>query len=184
MAFVENKYYHLEELSGSDYEIIDGEPNIIGWDVKNEKGQLVGEVDNLLFDRQSRKVRYIVLDLNSNKLHLDTDRKVLIPIGIAELFRKGGEKQKRDHDKEDHTYYPDEDGNVVILPEVTIEHLNALPLYEKDHLSPHVERAIRSIFTQKNKGELPPDTAYSKDEFYRHEHFNDDRFYKGKKDKD
>jgi hypothetical protein len=29
---------HLQELSGSDYEIVDGEPNIKNWDVKTEQG--------------------------------------------------------------------------------------------------------------------------------------------------
>ncbi len=52
MAFEENEYRsnHLEELSGSDYEIVDGEPDINGWDVIDHNGQKIGEVDELLFD--------------------------------------------------------------------------------------------------------------------------------------
>lgn len=86
MALEENKYDHLEELGGSNYEIVDGEPNIKGWEVKNASGQLIGEVDELLFDPQSRKVRYLVVDLYGNKLSVAEDKKVLIPIGLAELY--------------------------------------------------------------------------------------------------
>ena len=179
MAFVESNYYHLEELGGSDFEIVDDEPNIIGWPVKDDRGVKIGKVDNLLFDRQSRKVRYLVLDLDGNKFDLDDDRKVLIPIGIAELYRKGEEHLERR--KEGLDYYPEDDGNVVILPEVAYGHLNALPLYEKDHLSPHIEKAIRSIF----RPEKPSNTVeYDKDDFYKDDQFNDDRFYNRRKRRD
>src|SRR3978361_1743179 len=110
MAFVESNYYHLEELGGSDFEIVDDEPNIIGWPVKDDRGVKIGKVDNPLVDRQARKVRYLVLDLDGNKFDLDEDRKVLIPIGIAELYRKGGER--REHRRDDRDYYPEDDGDV------------------------------------------------------------------------
>jgi len=183
MAFVENNHYYLEELKGSDFEIVKDEPNIIGWDVKTEEGILIGEVHNLLFDRQSRNVRYIVLDMDGNKLHLDTGRKVLIPIGVADLFWKDEEKEKRERREGDHPYYPDEDGDVVILPGVTIDHLNALPLYEKDHLSKHIETAIRNIFTRKTTTRTVKEEEAERDEFYKHEHFNDSKFYNRKKSK-
>ena len=80
MALEDNKYDHLEELGGSDYEIVDGEPNIKGWSVKNSSGELIGEVDELLFDPQSRNVRYLVVDLKGNKLDIDDQKKVLVPI--------------------------------------------------------------------------------------------------------
>jgi len=185
MALVENKHYHLEELAGSDYEIVDDEPNIIGWKVKTEDGILIGEVDNLLFDRYSRKVRYLVLDLDRNKLELDDDRKVLIPIGIAEIFTKRGDRPKSERRDKIDGYYPEEDGNIVILPEVTAEHLDALPLYEKDHLSPHVETAISNIFARRNHAEPPRyEDDDDKEEFYRQEHFNETKFYRRKKDDD
>lgn len=85
MSLEENNYSQLRELSGSDFEIVDGEPNIIGWDVKNGEGTKIGDVDDLLFDPQSRKVRYLLVDLDSNYLNLTDGRTVLIPIGIAEL---------------------------------------------------------------------------------------------------
>lgn len=80
-----NQSSHLVELNGSDFEIRDGEPNIEGWDVKNEHGQKIGEVDDMLFDTSSLKVRYLIVDLDGNDLNVD-DKKVLIPIGVAELY--------------------------------------------------------------------------------------------------
>lgn len=59
----ENTNKRLQELGGSDFEIAEDQPDIRGWDVKDENGKKIGEVDELIFDEQSRKVRYIVLDL-------------------------------------------------------------------------------------------------------------------------
>ena len=222
----------LEELGGSNYEIVDGESNIKGWEVKNAMGKKIGEVDELLFNPQSRSVRYLVVDLDDNELELDEDRKVLIPIGLAELHgeededdtdedededdamldsedrkstvvnesgedldddadfveghehgtvTEGDEGSESDtYDEEDETdtdedeaYDPADDGDVVILPNVTVEQLKALPAYEKDQVTPQVESTIREIF----EGAGVAGTALVADDFYNHEHFNEDRFY-------
>src|SRR5688500_10959296 len=106
------KHRRLQELDRSDFEIVEGEPDIRGWDVRNSSGQKIGEVEELILDAQNKKVRYMVVDLDDNELDLD-ERRVLIPIGLAEL------------DKED---------DDVLLPSVTVEHLRALPKYEEDKL--------------------------------------------------
>src|SRR6476646_9821778 len=121
-----NEYKNrLRELGGSDYEIVDGQPNIKGWDVKDENGQYIGEVEELLFDPQSRKVRYIVLDLEGNAYDLDA-RKVLVPIGIAAL-----------HEKDDD----------VILQRVHAESFRSLPDYDEDNLNEETEMRIRNSFS-------------------------------------
>ncbi|MDB5285653.1 MAG: hypothetical protein JWR05_602 [Mucilaginibacter sp.] len=151
MASDENKNYsHLKELSESNYEIVDGQPDIQGWDIENSKGVKIGEVDELLFDTESRKVRYIVLDTENNDLDLE-DGHVLIPIGIAEL-----------HEKDD----------TVLIPNITVEQLTALPLYERGReISPETEAEIRNVF-------IKPDTEIVDDsDFYEHEHFNQTKFY-------
>src|SRR5215213_8776917 len=81
------KHRRLQELDRSDFEIVDGEPDIRGWDVKNSHGQKIGEVEDLIVDAQKKKVRYMVVDLDGNELKLD-HRKVLIPIGLAELHKE------------------------------------------------------------------------------------------------
>jgi stress response protein YsnF len=148
-----NGYNHLEELGGSDYEIVDGEPNIKGWEVKNGAGEKIGEVDELLFDAQARKVRYLIVDLDDNELELEDDREVLIPIGVAEL-----------HEKDDE----------VIVSNVTAEQLNELPAYEKDKVTPEIESEVRRIF---EGGALAGAAVYDSQEFYDHDHFNEDKFY-------
>ena len=76
MAFEEtNNYNHLEELNGSNYQIVEGEPDITGWSVIDAQGRAIGEVDDVLFDPQTRAVRYIIVDLENNDLEIE-NRKV------------------------------------------------------------------------------------------------------------
>ena len=159
----ENKNRRLQELGGSDFKIVKGEPNIKGWDVKDENGKKIGEVDELIFDTQTRKVRYIVVDLEGNVFDLDT-RDVLVPIGIAQL-----------HDEDDD----------VILPGVTADQLRALPAYDEDQLDSGVETTIRNVFAGIGAAGLAGGALSgnehnrhgSDDDFYNHHHFNDEKFY-------
>ena len=173
MALEENNNTHLVELSGSDYEVVDGEPNINGWAVKNEMGQRIGEVDDLLFDPASRKVRYIIVDLDSNQLDLERDKKVLVPIGVAKLYIDG-KLQDQDHKTID-------EDNVVVVSATSVK-LGDLPAYYKGELGPDNETAVRRVF----EGFGPADQVsggpiYTRDDFYSHEHFNTDKFYNKKK---
>src|SRR5215204_5507217 len=114
------KHRRLQEMDRSDFEIVKGEPDIRGWDVKNSTGLKIGAVEDLIVDAQQKKVRYMVVDLDDNELDLD-HHKVLIPIGLAEL-----------HEKNDD----------VMLPNVQTRQLRSLPTYEKDHLDEDIERKI------------------------------------------
>lgn len=100
---------HLKELSRSDFEIKDGQPDIIHWTVKNSADQHIGIVSELLFDEEERKVRYLVLNLAGNTWALE-EREVLIPIGVAEL--------DKEHDH-------------VILPNITAQQISVIPAYHK-----------------------------------------------------
>jgi uncharacterized protein (TIGR02271 family) len=184
MALEENKHDHLVELGGSDYEIVDGEPNIKGWDVKNELGETIGEVDELLFDPQSRQVRYLVVDLDQ-KLGLDTDKKVLVPIGLAELYKDGHAQDEENNTDIDSqvagVYDPSTDGKVVIVP-VSAQQLAALPSYQKGNVSPETESTVRNIFSGLGAAGLGAGlaagaVAYNREEFYTHDHFNENKFY-------
>ncbi len=155
MAFNNDEYRNrYQELGGSDFEIADGEPDIRGWSVKNSQGETLGDVDELIFDIESRKVRYIVLDLDNNELDLDS-KSVLVPIGIAEL---------------------DEEDDDVILPDITAEQLKSLPEYDGDGFSQETELQIRNVFGGAGLG-----VAASQDnDFYNHDHFNDRNLYKNR----
>ena len=148
-----NDYSYLEELSESDFEIADGQPDIQGWDVVDSDGNKIGEVDDMLFNPQSRKVRYIVLDMENNDLDLE-DGHVLLPIGIAEL-----------HESDD----------TVIIHDVTASQLTSLPIYERGReITSETEAEIRAVFIRPigdGNGNVVAN------EFYDHEHFNETKFY-------
>ena len=158
-----NNTGRLRELGGSDFEIVPGQPNIKGWTVKDAQGRTIGEVEELIFDEQSRKVRYMVVDLEGNVLDLEP-RDVLVPIGMAEL-----------HESDDD----------VILPQVSADHLRGLPVYEKDRLDRTVESTILSVFggagavAGATADAVSGDTAGS-DEFYNREHYNDQNLYRNR----
>jgi len=167
MALFENKNSNdrLQELGGSDFEIADGQPDIKGWDVTDVTGTYIGEVDELIFDTVARKVLYLIVDLEENELNLDP-RKVLVPIGLATL-----------HEKDDE----------VILAELTSHYLSSLPAYEKGKISPAIESTIRNTFTGLAAAVASGATSYQadsenvdSDDFYNHEHFDQNRFYAGR----
>lgn len=145
----------LLELYNSGYEIADGEPDIRGWVVRNLEGRSLGTVHELLFDPAAEKVRYLVIDLKAKGLNL-VDRKIIIPIGIAEIH---------------------EIGDDIILPTITIEHLATLPDYRKGKLDINTERNIRKILTGTPAAELAGESEH----FYQHTHFDNEPFYKNRR---
>lgn len=148
------KHRRLQELGESDFEIVDGQPDIRGWDVKTADGKAIGEVDELILDAQARKVRYMIVDVDDDALDLDDDRKVVIPIGLAEL-----------HEKEDD----------VLIPNVSLEQLRQLPAYDADNFDPAYEQSVSTVFGRTG---LAADTATTEDTtWYQHEHFNDQKLY-------
>ena len=152
------KHRRLQELDRSDFGIVEGEPDIRGWDVKNSRGQKIGEVEELIVDAQQKRVRYMVVDLDDNEIEIDDDHKVLIPIGLAELHRK------------------DDD---VIIP-VEAEQLRSLPEYDSDHLDAETERRVCSTLGRKNEAMLTTDSNETTPDFYKHDYFNDDNLYKNR----
>ena len=156
MAGEKDRKNRLQKLSDSDFEIADGQPDIRGWNVKNESGKKIGEVDELIFDEQSRKVRYLVLDVNGNELDMD-DRTVLVPIGIAELHK---------------------DDDDVILPAVTAKQLQALPEYSEDRFDSDHEMSTRDVFGGLGATAL---TGAAGGDFYDHPSYNDDNLYRNRR---
>ncbi|HET9824671.1 MAG TPA: PRC-barrel domain-containing protein [Chitinophagaceae bacterium] len=116
------KHRRLQELDRSDFEIVRDEPDIRGWDVRGINGRKIGAVEELIVDAPEKKVRYMVVDLDDNELRL-RHRKVLIPIGLAELDQK------------------DDD---VLIPNISPQQLGELPDYDRNNLTGDVERRIFS----------------------------------------
>ena len=145
---------HLEELKGSDFEIAEGMADILGWEITDDTGLIIGKVRDLLFDINAKKVRYIITVLEGDK------EGVLIPIGKVDL---------------------DEDQKLVIVRGLTFRQLRGLPMYIKDNVTPEDEYAIQHLFQfyENKKLEIEMrERAYSVDTFYDSSDFNHEHFYK------
>jgi len=146
----------LQHLKGSDFEVADGQPDIRGWDVKDINGKTIGEVDDLIFDERTLKVRYMAVDLDDNDFDLDNDHDVLIPIGYGEI--------------------PEKD-DVIIIPNVTADQLSALPVYDHDKLvTPEDEYRVRNVFT--GAGAAAASTGVINDEFYNHQYYDQENLHR------
>ena len=146
-----NEYRRLESLADSDYEIADGNPEIQGWDIKDDLGERVGEVRNLLFNPSSKKVRYIVANLD---LESKTSRSILIPIGLAEL-----------HETDDEVY----------IPGITAAQLHAAPDYSEEAIVEMYEEKVLNTFRAEPDSTEP--YTHDMEKFYSHPHFDDQKIY-------
>jgi sporulation protein YlmC with PRC-barrel domain len=158
-----NEQSRLQELGHSDFEIAEGQPDIRGWSLTDDQGTYVGEVEELLFDSHSNKVRYLVVNLENNEFDVDP-RRVLIPIGVAQL---------------------NAESDTVLIAGITINQLITLPDYEKGRVNPGVENLVRYAFMGRSSGSISQSLTGNpglgdSDDFYNHPHFNDEHFYKNR----
>lgn len=75
----------LVRLSESDFDVAEGDIDPRGWKVISADGREVGEIEELIGDTNTRKVRYLECDLDEDELGLDRERNALIPVGFARL---------------------------------------------------------------------------------------------------
>jgi sporulation protein YlmC with PRC-barrel domain len=157
-----NTALRLEELSTSDFEVADHQPDITGWELVDSSGLELGEIEDLIFDREAKKVRYLVVSLELDEL--DSPRLVLVPIGIVSL---------------------DEDNEEVLLPQGVVTGLLTLPVYRSGTvISPAEELAVRYAFMGREGLMLEVSDVYEShpEDFYSHAHFDDTQFIKKTKD--
>ncbi|WP_407426042.1 PRC-barrel domain-containing protein [Arcticibacter sp.] len=74
----------FEQLSRSKYEVVPSQPDIRGWWVMDLARSKIGNVEDLIFDPESRKVHGLVLNLADNDFGWRS-RYVLIPIEEVDL---------------------------------------------------------------------------------------------------
>lgn len=158
----------LRELSKSDFQIAKGQPDIRGWDVRDEYGRKFGTVGELIFDIRANKVRYLIIDiLDTPELELDK-RSVMVPIGLAEL---------------------DPADNDVLLPNVSPFQLRALPRYQTAKLGGKTERDIRTVFGDMSLGSTRTTTSTANvdddvdESFYDNDYFNEDNMYRRRRNR-
>jgi uncharacterized protein (TIGR02271 family) len=73
----------LHRMSDADVEVASDDPDVRGWDVRDARGQELGEVEDLIVDLSTMKVRYLEVELEEDAG--GRERRVLIPIEAAQL---------------------------------------------------------------------------------------------------
>lgn len=150
---------HLKRLSDmDDFKVADGEPDIRGWDVKTTDGQKLGDVDDLLVDTGTMKVRYIEVELDKEFATDEDHRHALAPIGSARL---------------------DDDRDDVILP-LRATDITGLPPYTRGNVTRDYEARLLERY-----GAAPARTGTNAttEDFYSSDHFNEARAFAGRRAK-
>ena len=137
----------LSELDGC--KVAKDDPDVRGWDVVASDGTAVGEVEDLLVDPITMKVRYLDVALDDDRFGVD-DRHVLVPIGQARL----------DDDNED------------VLVTMDANAFVNLPPYTRGTFSREYETSLRQGFSG---GQAVPAPTPDSD-FYKHHDFDASRF--------
>lgn len=142
------KINHLEEFGKSNFELADGQPDIIGYTVYTAENTRIGKVSELLISEQECSVLYLAVELNKE---LASDhRSVLIPVGGVELH----------HDIDD-----------VLITDVTGEQIAMLPGYSGGPVLPTMEAKILQVFSTDDNDH------HGHAGFYSSQHFNQNRIY-------
>ncbi len=144
---------HVVPLSQlSDIEVAKDDPDVRGWEVVASDGRRVGQVGELIVDRDAMKVRYLEVGIGDDLLESggEAGREVLIPIGYARLDR---------HD------------NRVFVDTMAAEELASLPRYEAGSITREYEMTLRRRFDSAFSGE------HGENDFYSHDLYDENRFY-------
>ncbi|MDB4951806.1 MAG: hypothetical protein JWM27_4455 [Gemmatimonadetes bacterium] len=150
----------LDQLD--DFQVADGDPDPRGWDVIGADGAKIGEVDEMLVDTRSMRVRYLDVEVDDEAVAGVRDRHVLIPIGTARL---------------------DEHTDCVHVEGLSAAQVGRLPQYNHAPLTRDFETSLRDSF--EHPGEATPrrrleelaGTGERPDDFYAGPLYDDTRFY-------
>ena len=159
------KHSRLKELSNQDISEIDSEYDLRNFRVLDVHENPIGNVVELLYDIQSKKLRYLVIELQSELAEVNL-RRILAPIGTAE---------------------PHSQESYIKIPALNHNLINVLPDYEPDSVNPGVENMVRLAYAGEDLlaegAGLTGNEVLNEDEaFYNHLHFDLAKLF-GKKDK-
>jgi photosynthetic reaction center H subunit len=135
-----------------DLEIARGQPAVRGWTVLGPQGQLLGQVEELIADREIMKVRYLSVALSGFDVRHDRQPLRLVPIGRASLDR--------------------EDRHVVLNAHDAAS-IREFPAYEGGPITRQLERKLLEGYL----GGMDPGIEPERIGYYEHEDFDADRFY-------
>jgi photosynthetic reaction center H subunit len=104
----------------ADYEIADGYPEVRGWEVCDAADRSIGRVHDLLVDVGALRVRYLDVELAPKFARTEAERRVLIPVEIADL---------------------DGTGDKVLLPGVDVADVRRLVPHARRGIGPGLDAA-------------------------------------------
>lgn len=97
--------YHLDELS--DYKVASKDSEVRGWEVKDTDKRVIGKVDRLLVNKETKRVVYLDVEVNESVIeknhevydesaedgahefiNKDGENHIIIPIGMAHLDKE------------------------------------------------------------------------------------------------
>ncbi|KQR70193.1 PRC-barrel domain-containing protein [Pedobacter sp. Leaf176] len=144
-------YVNLDELSNSNYKIVEGQADITNWPVVDESGVTVGKVRDLLFDASQDAIRYIIVDLDES-VAVTEEKAVLIPIGYANLAENTKE---------------------VVIPVMSEQQYASMPRYIIGEVTRETEMQIRSAIGSPAALRIEEEIIEMEHpEFYKHHHFD------------
>ncbi|WP_062543697.1 PRC-barrel domain-containing protein [Rufibacter tibetensis] len=146
-----------------DFKVANNNMDVRGWEVIGSDGKRIGKVDDLIVDRELMKVRYLDIDVDKEHVLVDTDpRHILIPIGAAQL---------------------DDDSDQVFVGLDQMA-LARFPFYKGGAVDSDYEYRVMHAITsptdtykQQSQASTQQEVSTPNAEFYGREHFNEDRFY-------
>jgi len=148
---------HTRDLD--KFELPKGEPDPRGWDVRATDDTKIGKVEDLLFDTQENRIRYIEVALAGDVAKNIARDYVLIPIGQARL--------------------DDDDDDVII--DLSSTELAGTPRYDRNKLSRDYETSLRSWFRERKhdaKDKVNTRSTADRDVgFYSSPEYDDRRFF-------
>jgi photosynthetic reaction center H subunit len=135
------------------FKVADEHRDIRKWRVITSDGLRLGEVKELLVDRDAMKVRYMDVVLNKDLFERQVDRRVLIPVGLARVM-----------DEEDRVW----------LENTTASEVLRLPPYAPGPITRDYEKSVRNALRSQEETD---DSYESGQQFYEHRHFDSHNLY-------
>ncbi len=116
---------HAKDLE--NFKIPEGQPDPRGWSVKTADGTTLGKVEDLLFDTDEQRIRYIEVHADGDVSKQGGRDYFLLPIGTARL--------------------DDENDDVVV--NMAAQELTGVPIYERGNLSREYETSLRDYVRER-----------------------------------
>jgi len=147
---------HLKDVKG--FEFSKEQPDPRGWEVRTADGTKLGKVEDLLFDTEARRVRYLEVEMDKDVAKQAGRDYALVPIGTARL--------------------DDEHDDVIV--NLTVADLGGVPAYDRRAFSRDYEKSLRSYLRDRPRTAATTGAAATSDrdvDFYASPEYDDRSFF-------